>query len=152
LRFVEKYKMGRTVRGFHLKGLTGIWASIFLLLSCGGDDSINPKTVIKLEGNIIAFVSKRDGIKGSEIYLMNENGTGQINITNSDSNDVHLVWSPDGNKIAFVSYRERIPDIYIMDSDGSNQSKLVSTDDYDYLQRWSPDGTKIVFSPGHLMV
>lgn len=53
------------------------------------------------------------------------------------------VWSPDGTKIAFVSYRYGDGAIYIMNADGSNLTRLTNYASYDPL--WSPDGTKIVF-------
>src|SRR6266545_3558659 len=50
---------------------------------------------------LIAFVSNRNGPPG-EIYVMNPDGTGQRNITNSPASETRPAFSPDGNKIAFV--------------------------------------------------
>ncbi|MGQ0603077.1 MAG: TolB family protein [Anaerolineales bacterium] len=48
---------------------------------------------------LIAFESRRDG--NSEIYVMNADGSGQRNLTNSPAEDVNPVWSPDGTWLAF---------------------------------------------------
>ena len=48
-------------------------------------------------------------------------------------------WSPDGKKIAFVSFRDGNPEIYVMNADGSEQIRL--TDDpthVDWQPAWSP--------------
>src|SRR5882762_12008741 len=50
----------------------------------------------------IAFVSNRNGPSG-EIYVMNPDGSGQRNITNSPASETRPALSPDGTTIAFVS-------------------------------------------------
>lgn len=56
------------------------------------------------KGNLIAFTSRRDD--NWEAYVMNLDGTGVKNVSNSpDSNDGLPTISPDGNWVAFVSDR-----------------------------------------------
>jgi Tol biopolymer transport system component len=55
-------------------------------------------------------------------------------------------WSPDGKKIAFVSYRNGHSDIYIMNADGSDQTRLTDNPARDVEPSWSPDSRKIVFA------
>jgi Tol biopolymer transport system component len=59
-------------------------------------------------------------------------------------------WSPNGNRIAFVSFREGMPHIYLMDADGSNPRRLTSGDMPEYGPEWSPDGKSIAFWSGDL--
>ena len=40
----------------------------------------------------IAFTSNRDG--NLEIYAMNADGTGQVNLTNNPATDTYPAWSP----------------------------------------------------------
>ena len=65
----------------------------------------------------IAFASSRDGNR--EIYLMNPDGSEQVNITNHRANDISPVWSPTGEHILFASDREQKAwgtwDLYLMD-------------------------------------
>ena len=55
------------------------------------------------------------------------------------------VWSPDDQRIAFVSERDGSPQVYIMNADGSNPTRLTQGGAVDQLPTWSPDGTRIAF-------
>ena len=64
-----------------------------------------------------------------EIYVINADGTGNMNISrNPEADDQFPTWSPDGRHIAFASFRA--PDfnweIYVMNADGSNQRNLTN--------------------------
>ncbi len=105
-----------------------------------GELSINTK---------IAFWSLRDGNR--EIYVMNVDGTNQVNLTNNPAEDNYPAWSPDGTKIAFESFRDGNGEIYVMDSDGTNPVNLTNHPADDGRSSWypgpswSPDGTRIAF-------
>src|SRR5437588_173733 len=91
----------------------------------------------------IAFETDRDGNK--EIYVMNADGTGQVNISNNPALDANPYWSPDGTKITFDSNRDGNFEIYVMNADGSNQTRVTNNTASDQDPSFSPDGTKIVF-------
>ncbi len=60
--------------------------------------------------------------------------------------DGEAVYSPDGQKIAFLSDRSGDPEIWICDSDGSNLFQLTSLKKlFTNGPSWSPDGKFIVF-------
>lgn len=75
-------------------------------------------------------------------------GKGYERLTTEPGNDEFPVWSPSGDTIAFVSYRDGFPTIYLMNTDGSEQRKLMDSDMRMILPAWSPDGTKIAFTSG----
>ena len=60
--------------------------------------------------------------------------------------DTDPSWSPDGSRIAFVSYRDgNRPEIYVMNRDGSGQIRLTDNPAIDHSPSWSPDGSRIAF-------
>ena len=91
----------------------------------------------------IAFVSDRD--RNYEIYVMDDDGKNQRNITNHPDRDLAPSWSPDGTRIVFMSNRDGNPEIYMMDADGGNQRNITNHPAGDYNPSWSPDGKRIAF-------
>ena len=55
-------------------------------------------------------------------------------------------WSPDGNKIAFVSNRTGSPQIYVLDLETGNERRLTFEGKYNTQPSWSPRGDKIAYS------
>ena len=91
----------------------------------------------------IAFTSGKDG--NSEIYVMDADGKNQRRLTHHPADDGWPSWSPDGQKIAFSSYRNGGNiQIFVMDSDGQNPIRLTNEAN-DKNPAWSPDGKKIAF-------
>lgn len=87
----------------------------------------------------IAFSSNRSN--QDEIHTINSDGTGLTQLTTNGGN-TQPAWSPDGQKIAYVSNG----DIYVMNADGTNQTQLTSNSYQNNWPAWSPDGTKIAFA------
>jgi len=61
------------------------------------------------------------------------------------------VWSPDGNKIAFIGATRSQEQIYVMNTSGSNITSLTSIEgfnDYGRSLTWLPDGSRIGFFKG----
>ncbi len=91
----------------------------------------------------IAFSSTRDG--DSEIYVMEIDGSNQVRLTINPARDYDPSWSADGDRIAFVSNRDRgLEQIFVMDADGGNQRRLTQMGK-NSLPTWSPDGKRIAF-------
>ena len=108
----------------------------------------------------IAFMSNRIDWKNGEIYLMNADGKRLHQLTKHPQYDEEPTWSPDGQKITFVSFRdlEQIPErgiwrgeIYMMNTDGTNLINLThSPERPDGVSSWSPDGKQIAFTSAEL--
>lgn len=88
----------------------------------------------------------RDVDKDWLIYVMNADGTDPTPISTDTGDDTGPVWSPEGQKIAFVSRRDGDREIYVMDSNGQNVANVTRHPADDWTPAWSPDGTRLAFS------
>lgn len=91
----------------------------------------------------ILFTSLRDG--NPEIYVMNPDGTEQVNLTRHRAADSDPVWSPTGEQILFVSNRNKTNDLYLMDADGGNVRKVFIKTARRQRPTWAPNGNKIAY-------
>lgn len=56
-----------------------------------------------------------------------------------------LAWSPDGNRVAFRSTRDRNSEVYALDLETQTVSNLTQHPANDFQPAWSPDATQIAF-------
>jgi Tol biopolymer transport system component len=98
-------------------------------------------------GAKIVFASDRDDTQGtSDLFVMNADGSAEVNITNTPGIDEdYPSWSPGGTRVAF----SRDGDIYTANTDGTSLAALTNTAEADIEPDWSPDGNQIVFHRGY---
>ncbi len=84
---------------------------------------------------------------GKEIYVMDYDGHDLRQITNNGSINVSPVWSPDGRRLAFVSYKQGNPKLFVYNGDdGSTTPASPPGSELCVAPDWSPDGKSIAFS------
>ena len=96
------------------------------------------------DGKQIAFVSWRDG--NGEIYVMDGDGSNQLNLTRHAADDFAPSWSPDGQYIAFESVRDGQNETYVMQADGSAPIRLTFGPGLSLSPHWDVGGAEILFS------
>lgn len=95
-------------------------------------------------------VLERGGHENVDIYTVDITGENRTRLTDHAARDVSPSWSPDGQLIAFESYRNAmISHLYLMNADGSNIRQLTNLSNPIFFHDWSPDGESILFVTEH---
>jgi len=98
----------------------------------------------------IAFVSERTGLP--QIFLINVDRSGLVQVTTESDGACQPEWSPDGSALAYISpcdgskKRYDGASIFVLNFESGN-TKLISTlGSGDYDPAWSPDRNHIAFT------
>jgi len=95
-------------------------------------------------GKIVYTVSMGSPDFTTDIWMMNADGTGQTNLTNTPSvSERAPIWSPDSTKIAYVASDNVFSSVWVMNADGSGQSRLSTFAGDEFGPTWSADGSKV---------
>lgn len=132
----------------------------WLVTGCGGSTKTqNPVSATIAFSSSAALDGSNGPIQGENIWLENPDGSGAFPITRLTSGVGvdHLVWSPDGSKLAFISSRaldgsdavniNSTFNLWVINPDGSGAVPLTRlTGGQRGLDiAWSPDGRRIAF-------
>jgi TolB protein len=97
------------------------------------------------DGSRIVFESIRDG-PDADIFVMNSDGSGVIQLTRNEVFDSTPVFTPDGRFIVWASEQEGNLDIFRMRPDGSEPLNLTRHPGADGHPKVSADGRRIYFN------
>jgi Tol biopolymer transport system component len=113
----------------------------------GDDDTLafRDTTIVQVSHSMIAFSSNKNG--NFQIYIMNEDGTQLRQVTNSSADALFPAWSPEGDKIAYVSEQNEMYSIKIYNLMDSTSSLFLEGDSNEVLQDlvWSSDHNKFAY-------
>ena len=112
------------------------------------------------DGQHIYFSGNRNtdweyDFRNSEIYSVNTQNGKTAALTDRNGPDREPTISPNGKKIAYLSYKDQVQtyqvtDLYVMNTDGSGKKQLTASLDRSvYNIRWSPDGKGIYYMYDH---
>jgi TolB protein len=89
----------------------------------------------------IAYVIKQG--KRYELQVADADGQGVQTVLKSVEPLISPAWSPDGNKIAYVSFENKKPVIYVQNMLTGTRRVLANFKGSNSAPAWSPDGSKI---------
>ena len=134
--------------------------SFQLVFSQGSNSIFKPLDVFSLEWAVNPQISpdasqiiyKRSGFdimndtsKGN-LWILNTDGTSHRKLTSREVNESKATWSPDGNRIAFVSNTKEGSEIYMYWVLTGQIAKLSQLEMSPGNITWSPDGKLIAFT------
>jgi len=94
----------------------------------------------------IAFASDRLEPGNFDIFVADADGQNPVRLTTSAAVDAQPVWTPDGERMVFVSGRTGTRQLFIMNADGSDQRQLTSLAGGAVDPAISPDGRTVAFT------
>ena len=109
-----------------------------------GSPNISPdgKQIIFTRG----WVDKMNDRQASNLWIADSNGERIRELTHGNWRDSSPVWSPDGEKIAFLSDKDGTSQIHVMWLDTREVAQLTHVDTTPESLRWSPDGKMLVLT------
>ena len=97
------------------------------------------------------FAFRRDSGDNSDVFLMQPDRSGLLQLTPDPGLDSAPMLSPDGTRVAFErSGSAGNADIWIVNADGTNEIPITQTDEFEDWPSWSPDGTRLLFTRSSL--
>ncbi len=109
-----------------------------------GDPQISP------DGSKIVYVRNfkdimTDGNR-SNLWIINSDGTGHMPLTSGSQNDYAPRWSPDGQRLAYISTIDGAPQVYMRWMKEGMSAKVTNLQKSPGQMTWSPDGKWIAMT------
>ncbi|HWA82423.1 MAG TPA: hypothetical protein VG820_03250, partial [Fimbriimonadaceae bacterium] len=128
--------VGSSASGLYVTNADGTGSPV--RLDAADDASLSPS------GNVITYTKAIGG--DGEICRIKVDGTGFVQITNNNSEDMLPSWTKEGDRIYFTSNRSGAFNIYSMDPGGSNVVRVTNDSDGDYGSSPNTGNTSVAFT------
>ena len=92
------------------------------------------------------WVDKMNDRSSSNLWIVDVEGKRVRELTHGNWRDSSPVWSPDGEKLAFISDRDGTSQIHVMWLDTREVAQLTHLERSPGSIRWSPDGNSLAFT------
>lgn len=101
------------------------------------------------------YRAEGEGTIGQErrhVHVLDVGSREVVQITRGETDQTSLAWSPDGERIAFVSNRSEDPDrtpqymdLFVIPSGGGAETRIEAPSGPKGMLAWSPDGTRLAY-------
>ncbi len=92
----------------------------------------------------LAYVAKSPG--RFQLIVADSDGFNAVPVVNSVEPIISPAWSPDGGRLAYVSFEGRKPSVYVQNVGTGERALLVRASGNQSAPAWSPDGARIVYA------
>lgn len=92
----------------------------------------------------LAYVAKSPG--RFQLIVADSDGFNAVPVVNSAEPIISPAWSPDGVRLAYVSFEGRKPSVYVQNVATGERALLVRASGNQSAPAWSPDGGRIVYA------
>ena len=84
--------------------------------------------------------------EGKEVFTFDYDGENRRAVSRNGSINLSPSWSPDGQKIAYTSYRDNNPDLWVTDLTTGRHKKISGRPGINAGGEWSPDGSELALT------
>ncbi|MFA5081827.1 MAG: Tol-Pal system beta propeller repeat protein TolB [Hydrogenophilaceae bacterium] len=92
----------------------------------------------------VAYILKHNG--RYELQVADSDGVNAFTVVRSPEPIISPVWSPNGAKLAYVSFEHKKPVVYVQSLTDGRRKAVANFRGSNYSPAWSPDGSKLAIS------
>ncbi|MFC4933258.1 Tol-Pal system beta propeller repeat protein TolB [Massilia sp. GCM10023247] len=148
-RFAVRYKLYDTVKGSQLSQLGGEVQPKYTRLQAHriADDVYEKLTGVRgIFSTRIAYVKENRAGRQYALAVADADGENEIIAVSGREPIISPSWSPDGGKVAYVSFEDRKPVIYMQDLVSGKRRVIANEKGSNSAPSWSPDGSKLAIA------
>jgi TolB protein len=96
----------------------------------------------------IAYVTRERDAKrfNYKLQIADSDGYNPVTVLNSVEPLMSPAWSPDGTRLAYVSFEQRRPILYMQNVVVGSRTRIADFNGINSAPAWSPDGTKLALT------
>jgi TolB protein len=96
----------------------------------------------------IAYVTRERAGRGyaHKLQIADADGYNPVTVLTSVEPLISPAWSPDGTRLAYVSFEQRRPMLYVQNIVKGGRSRIAEFNGINSAPAWSPDGTRLALT------
>jgi dipeptidyl aminopeptidase/acylaminoacyl peptidase len=109
-----------------------------------GDVQISPDGIRILYG--VTYYSIGQNKSNRELFVMNTDGSGKVQLTETPEKEFNAIWHPDGKRIVYLSSASGEVQAWMMNPDGAGKKQISEVDGGISNLAFSPSGDRVLFT------
>lgn len=93
----------------------------------------------------VSYYSVEQDKSNSDLFMMNADGTGKYQLTDTEFRETAAKWFKGGEKIAYLSSKSGSMQVWVMDADGTDKERVTDVEGGISDFAISPDETKLLY-------